>query len=147
MSVISVIYILHSTYLLLFHSTDHAREYHHHLYLIGGKEIPFKDQIQILSKNGTRINFYLFFALNDKVPFFRYLSRLEKDCSFLLLSTHITFNSCFENFSHFYLSHFACKKYQYKVAHSSALEGCNLHEMSLGREWYFLIGIPMGHSG
>ena len=31
--------------------------------------------------------------------------------------------------------------------HSSVLEGCNLHEMILGREWYFLIGIPMGHSG
>ena len=33
------------------------------------------------------------------------------------------------------------------LAHSLALEGCNLHEMILGREWYFLIGIPMGHSG
>ena len=31
--------------------------------------------------------------------------------------------------------------------HSSALEGCNLHEMILGREWHFLIGIPMGNSG
>ena len=31
--------------------------------------------------------------------------------------------------------------------HSLALEGCNPHEIVLVREWYFLIGIPMGHSG
>ena len=33
------------------------------------------------------------------------------------------------------------------LIHSSALEGCNPHEIALVREWYFLIGIPMGHSG
>ena len=34
------------------------------------------------------------------------------------------------------------KLYPPKLAtHSSALEGCNLHEMILGREWYFFIGI------
>ena len=27
------------------------------------------------------------------------------------------------------------------------LVGCNLHKLFLEREWYFLIGIPMGHSG
>ena len=33
------------------------------------------------------------------------------------------------------------------MVHSLALEGFNLLEMILGREWYFLIGIPIGHSG
>ena len=36
---------------------------------------------------------------------------------------------------------------QVRLVHSSALEGCNLHEMSLGQEWYFLIGIPYTLSG